>query len=374
MLKGVHLTLLVGPAVPVPVPKVMLDALTEVEVTNGVESPGGFRLTFSLSTRSVLHSAFLVAATRTPLMRVMIVITVNSLPQVLMNGVLTNQEVSAGESPGQSTLTLIGEDLSKLMSLQDWSGLPYPGMSVYLQVLAVLGKYAVFGVAPIVIPPRNLDIANPTEKIECHQGTDLEHLQRLAEQAGYVFYLQPGFLPTTTNAYWGPEIKVGPVQPALNLDLDAHRNVESLSFSFDSASTELPVALVLNPLTKAPIPVPIPNINPLQPPLGAFGPPVTKVSLLKDTAKDSLTRAIEKGTAVAARSQDAVSCSGSLNMARYGHVLRARSLVGVRGAGYAFDGLYFVQSVTSSMKAGEFKQSFKLSRNGLVSLSPVVAA
>jgi len=52
--------------------------------------------------------------------------------------------------------------------------------------------------------------------------------------------------------------------------------------------------------------------------------------------------------------------------------LKARQLVGVRGAGLPFDGLYYVQSVTSTVKRGEFKQSFQLTRNGLISTTPVV--
>ena len=59
-------------------------------------------------------------------------------------------------------------------------------------------------------------------------------------------------------------------------------------------------------------------------------------------------------------------------MLRYGRLLQARSLVGVRGVGLAFDGLYFVKSVTTTMKRGEIKQSFTLTRNGLVSITPVV--
>ena len=51
-------------------------------------------------------------------------------------------------------------------------------------------------------------------------------------------------------------------------------------------------------------------------------------------------------------------------------MLKPRELVGVRGAGIAFDGLYYVKSVTSTIKRGEFKQSFELSRNGLVSIHP----
>jgi hypothetical protein len=374
VLKGVHLTLLAGPVILAPMPRELLDALTDVEVTNGIDSPGGFRLTFSLSSRSILHQAFLVAATRTPLMRIVVVVTINSLPKILMNGVLTNQEVSAGETPGQATLTVTGEDLTRLMDLQDWSGLPYPGMGVIAQVNAILAKYLAFGVVPFVIPPPNIEIKNPVSHWEAHQGTDLCHIQRLAADAGYVFYVEPGAIPATTTAYFGPESKIGIPQPALNLDLDAHRNVESMSFSFDSASTDLPIVMIQNPLTRLAVPIPIPKINPLQPPLGVFGPPVTKVSILKDTAKDSVPRALGKGLARAACSQNAVSATGSLDVARYGRLLTPRGLVGVRGAGVAFDGLYFVESVTTTMQAGQLKQAFRLSRNGLVSITPVVAA
>jgi hypothetical protein len=46
--------------------------------------------------------------------------------------------------------------------------------------------------------------------------------------------------------------------------------------------------------------------------------------------------------------------------------------VGVRGAGEAFDGLHYVSSVTSTLRRGEFTQSFQLARNGLLSTLPAV--
>ena len=44
---------------------------------------------------------------------------------------------------------------------------------------------------------------------------------------------------------------------------------------------------------------------------------------------------------------------------RYGQILRARSLVGVRGAGLAFDGMHYVDSVTHNLKPGEYKQTLR---------------
>ena len=83
-------------------------------------------------------------------------------------------------------------------------------------------------------------------------------------------------------------------------------------------------------------------------------------------------QAIARGLAEAAKSQDAVTGNGSLDVLRYGRMLKARGLVGVRGVGVAYDGLYYVQTVTSTLRRGEFKQSFNLTRNGLVSITPRV--
>ncbi|MFD0346193.1 hypothetical protein ACFQ0M_09175 [Kitasatospora aburaviensis] len=44
----------------------------------------------------------------------------------------------------------------------------------------------------------------------------------------------------------------------------------------------------------------------------------------------------------------------------------------MRGAGTAFDGLYFVQSVDHRLERGSFTQQFTLVRNGLISTLPVV--
>jgi hypothetical protein len=372
MASGFYLTLLIGAVVPIPAPRAVLDALTEVEVTRATEEPGGFRLSFTLSNRSPLHTVFLVTAAQTPLLRLIIVVTINGVPHVLADGVTTNCEVSSGGQPGQSTLSIIGEDLTKLMDLVEFSGLPYPAMPAEARVALILAKYAAFGVVPLVIPSLFPDVPLPVDEIPKHEGTDLAYVNQLAEDAGYVFYITPGPAPGMNVAYWGPPIKVGVPQPALNLDMDAHTNVESLSFNYRTAETTLPVVYVQNRESRIPIPIPIPNVNPLQPPLGLLPPLPTRVTFMHETANLSPMAAIARGLAEASRSADAVSGNGSLNVVRYGRLLTARQLVGVRGAGVAYDGLYYVSRVTSTIKRGEFKQSFELTRNGLVSITPVV--
>jgi hypothetical protein len=375
VVEGVHLTLMIGPAVPLPVPREVLDALTSVTVNTGGDAPGGFQLTFTLSTDSPLHTLFLVSAgAPIPLVRVVLVATVNGTPEVLMDGVMTNHQVTAGGEGGQATLTVTGEDLSRVMDYIDFSGIPYPAMPPEVRVLAILAKYAVFGVVPMVIPSVLVDVPVPVDRIPLQQGKDLAYVRGLADEVGYVFYVEPGPVPGVSTAYWGPEIKVGVPQPALNVDFDVHTNVESFSPTYVSDRKDMPAILIQNQATKAPIPIPIPDITPLNPPLGIVKPFPTGLDFIEGTAKLSPIRAAAIGLAKAAKSSDAVSATGTLDVLRYGRILRARQLVGVRGAGLAFDGLYYVKSVSHELKRGSYKQSFTLSRNGLISTLPEVPA
>ncbi|PTR34032.1 hypothetical protein C8J98_102220 [Luteibacter sp. OK325] len=376
MLKGVHLTLLVGPVVPVPVPQIVLDALTQVEVVQPDEAAGAFTLEFTLSVQSPLHTLFLLSGGGVvPLLRVIVVVTVNGMPQVLIDGVVTKTQVMPGADQRHARLQVSGDDLTTVMQKLEFSGLdglPYPAMPAEAIVVLLLAKYAFLGIVPLVIPSVAIDVPIPTEHIPTQQGTDLEYIRLLASRVGYVFYLDPGPAPGMTTAYWGPKIKVGVPQPALNADMDAAGNVESLSFSYDGNARTLPIVYLQNLQTKVPIPLPIPDVGPLNPPLGLIDPPPQRVRTLPETAKYSPVRALLLGMAEAAKSEDTVTGLGTLDVTRYGRVLKSRQLVGVRGVGPAFDGLHYVSEVRHTIKRGEYKQSFNLSRKGLISTLPLV--
>ena len=372
MLKGFFLTVLIGPAVPVPPPKVVLESLSAVQVSSSLER-SGFQLSFNVSKNSPLLTTMLPAGYFDPMItRVIIIVTVRGIPNVLMDGIVTRQEIAPANEPGQSTLTVTGEDLSVLMDVIDMTGLPLP-MPDPAQVALILAKYVVFGIVPLVIPPIFNDVPIPVERIPTQNGTDRSYVNQLASQHGYVFYVEPGPAPGTSLAYWGPDIRLPIPQPALNVNMDAHTNVESLTFSLDGLAKKILVQFVLDPVTKKiPIPIPLPNISILRPPLGARLTPPAKVEFSRDVSKLNPVQAVARALGRTAASADAISGSGTLNVVRYGRVLKARQLVGVRGAGIAYDGLYYVKSVTHSLKRGEYKQSFNLSRDGLISLTPRV--
>jgi hypothetical protein len=376
MLKGIHLTLLIGPVVPAPAPRAVLDALQSIEITVNDTGPGVFQMQFSFSKGSPLETAFLLTAGATPvsLLRVVVMVTVGGTASVLVDGIVTQQQILPGADATHSTLALTGEDLTVLMKQIDFSGFPFPATPAEGRVALLLLKYAWLGIVPMVIPSVMLDVPIPTNQIPSQRGTDLDYINELAAEVGYVFYLEPQSTPGLNVGYWGPQIKVGEPQPALNVNMDAHTNCESLSFTFDNQLREMPTVVVYNELTKLSFPIPIPNITPLSPPLGLVEPLPVKFKPIEGVAKYSIPKALMIGMAKAARTADAVKGEGSLDVLRYGRVLRPRRLVGVRGAGLAFDGLHYVQSVTHQIKRGEYKQRFKLVRNGLISTLPALPA
>jgi hypothetical protein len=369
---SLYLTLLVGPMVPLPAPKPVIDALTSVTVTTSATGRSGFQLSFTLADRSVLQALFLLAPPGIEL-RVVIMVTVNGIPQVLMDGVMREHEVQPSAGSAGSTMTITGEDLTATMDLVQMNGLPLPP-SPELRVAAILAKYAMYGVIPEIVPQLIPDFKVPVEMLPSQEGTDLSYINALAALCGYVFYIDPGPLPGISRAYWGPQIKFGLPQPALTVNMDSWTNVEQLSFRYTPFRATLPIVTIQNEATGVPIPIPIPPITPLNPPLGLIVPPPTRVEQIAEVANKDLGPALMQGMARASAEADVVTGSGSLDVLHYGRVLQARQLVGVRGAGPAFDGLHYVDSVTHTISRGQFKQNFTLTRNALVSNTPVVPA
>ena len=373
MADAVRLTLLIGPGLPVPAPATVTDALESVQVTSGTDR-AGFQLVFNAGPQAPLLAAMLPAGYLDPIVtRVIVIATVRGIPHVLMDGVVTRQEVSPSNEPGKSTVTVTGEDLSVLMDLVEMPFMRYPAMPEVAQLYAILGKYGVLGIVPVVLPPVIPALRTPVEGMDTHTGTDLAYIKQHASNCGYVFYLEPGPAPGSSIAYFGPDIRIPVPQPALSVNMDAHTNVESLSFSLDGMAKKIIVFTIFDPVThKVPVPIPVPNINILKPPLGARPTPPAKVEFANGVSHMSPAEAAQRALGMLFSSANAISGSGSLDVVRYGQPLRSRMLVGVRGASLAYDGMYYVDSVTHNIKRGEYKQSFTLSRDGLISQTPVV--
>ena len=369
---GIKLSLLIG-SVPEPASREVVEALAsaQVQVAAG-GSQAGFELTFDLAPRSPLRTEFLLSGGgNLKLMRVVLVVQIGGHAEPVIDGVVTNVEMQSGEG-GVSKLVVKGKDLSALMDIDDLPGIPYSALSRAERVRLMLKRYAAFGVKPMVIDSIVEDTPSPSERIPQQRGTDYAYVTGLALEAGYVFYLDPGPTPASSRAYWGPESRDGEPQPALSVNMDAVTNVEQLNFNFDRERTTTPTAYYQEPSSKEARDAGIAEASRLNPPLGRVTSLPARTRNLDNTAHLSSQSARMAALAYTGQNSDSVFGTGSLDVARYGRLLKSRQLVGVRGAGLPFDGLYYVTSVTHDIKRGEYKQSFTLARNGLMSTVAMV--
>ena len=360
---SIQLQLQLGNVVTTTAPQQLIDALQSVQVTSSAGERTGFQLTFSVSKNSLIAQTMLPHGLLDPPTRIILSVILGGQTQVLIDGVVTRHELSQSDTPAASTLTLTGEDLSLLMDLDTQQNC-YPAMPHNLRAMLVLLRYAQYGVAPLVVPPVLPTIPNPLDQIPIQSGTDLEYLKALADEVGHTFYLVPGPVPGVSTAYWGPDIRVGAPQPALTTNSGAADNVESLSFSFDGLSRKQYTVRFTEPNTKLGVDIPIPSLSLLKPPLARQPATTLKREPIVKITDRSITDAMLRALSVTSKSTDAVTAQGKLDVLRYGHVLQARGIVGVRGAGDTYDGLYYVKSVTHDIKRGEYKQSFSLTRDG----------
>ena len=389
-LLGSQLMLMIGPTVPLPAPVEVTEALTRVEVTHQDQGRSGFQLTFQAGRAGptdLVDYRILLEPLLRPFTRVILVVTFGGVPQVLMDGVVTHQQHSPSEQPGASTVTVTGEDVSVMMDLKQ-KRTPWPSVPELVIALAIIASYAQFGLIPDVRPPTSTDVPLPIQRTPVQVGTDLAYLNEMASRYAFVFYVDPGPVPLVNHAYWGPPIRVGIPQPALSVNLGNESNVDQIGFSYNAlapntvafkiqdrdtgqqfgfetfASTRIPLSAMPALITNQP--------NTRSVDLGVVG-----AGAEGDTASNpaglNIMQALVRAQSLTDSSTDnVVTATGTLDAVRYGNLLKPRGLVGLRGAGLTYDGVYYVKSVTHSITKGEYKQRFTITRDGTIANVPAV--
>jgi hypothetical protein len=374
-LLGTHLTLLIGPNVPVPAPPPFLEALDSATVTHSDEGRSGFQLMFRAGrgTTDILDYALLASPLLRPLNRVILVVTFGAIPQVLMDGIITDQQFSPSNQPGESTLTVTGEDVSVMMDLEEKS-VEHPAQPEAIIALKLIAAYAQYGMIPRVIPPPSIDVPLPTERIPVQQGTDLEYLQQMAARFGYVFYVTPGPAPLTNTAHWGPPVRVGVPQKAISVNMGPNTNAEISNSRYDSLAPTFVTGQVQDRRVNQV--VPIQTFASTRLPLVSQPAWATQRQVrtrqFRQSGLDTMQAFTRAQAETDASTDRVVEVAGELDASRYEALLQPRGLVGVRGVGYSYDGFYYVKRVTHNIRKGEYQQSFSLTREGLGAISPVV--
>ena len=377
-LLGVHLTVLAGQGVPLPLPETALRAIDTVEVTQGTEGRSGMQASFragrgaalaDLDDYPIMRQAGLKVGSR-----IVLTLSVGILPVVLFDGIVTQSQLSPGQGQGDGTLAVTAEDLRFAMDREERDE-SYPGLPVAAIAALVMARYARYGLVPVVIPPAATEVPLPMDRITTQSGTDLALLEELAAQAGYVFTVVPGPVPGTSTGYFGPQPRLGVPQPALTVNMGADTNVASIDFQYDASEAHAVSGEVQDRTTNRSVPVrsaPAPTRPPLatEPALAASG--VAGSRIYRPSGAVSATTAQAEAQAASDRSADVLTAEGELVTAKYGRVLEPRRLVGLRGVGRAHDGFWFVEQVKHVLSRGDYRQQFTLKREGTGTTTPVV--
>lgn len=375
--QGIHLTLLIGPTIPVPAPTMLSESLKSAEVTCSDDARTGFQLTFEVGRSGpadLLDYPALLNPLLQPFTRVILIVTVNAVPHVLLDGIVTDQQLSPGERPGSSTLTVTGGDITVMMGLEERS-VEHPAQDESIIAEMIILSYAQYGLIPLVIPPLTLDPPIPIDRVPGQQGTDLDYLNTMAARFGYAFYVIPGPVPGANIGYWGPPIRVGIPQRALTVNMGHETNVDSISFQYNALAPTLVSGHVQDRLTNEVIPVEtfFSTRLPLSTePAILFNEPNVRSQQFR-MGGVNVMQAFARAQGITDASVDqVVTATGEADTLRYGDILTPRGLVGLRGAGYSYDGLYYVKSVTHNVARHEYKQRFTLTRDGVGSTVPMV--
>jgi len=310
-----------------------------------------------------------------PFNRVILVVTIGARPFVLFDGLITNQQLSGSSTPGGSTLTITGEDVSVVMDREERS-FEHPAQGDAVVATKIIAAYPQYGLVPQVTQPANPTVPNPQRQVPTQQGTDLDHLRRMAERHGFVFYVMPGDAPGVNIAYWGPPSRTGPVQPSVTVNMGSASNVESINFQYDALAATVYDGEVLDSESGQRRPIRTFSGN-RQPPLAAQPAHIAdraglRQNKFRESGLDGSTAQSRAQARTDASSDHVLTATGELDANRYGNVLHPRGLVGLRGVGYSFDGLYYVKSVTHSLSRGQYRQQFSLTREGKGSTVPVL--
>jgi hypothetical protein len=158
------------------------------------------------------------------------------------------------------------------------------------------------------------------------------------------------------------------------MDMGAASNLKSLNFSNDGLAPVGTSGTFIEPITKSAIPIPsLPSLR--IPPLASSPTSPRRTVQLRESGKQNSAQAALSAVSGVSNTPEAVQGQGQVDTARYGAVLKARRLVGVRGAGRSYDGFYYLRSVTHTIErlpTPSYMQSFSISREGKGSLVPVV--
>ena len=382
MIGSVRLALNAGPLLPGPAPAELLSAVRSVEV---VETDGGactFELAFGAEAVDAAQFAIAASTLLEPFSRVLLRVLVDGDSTTLVDGFITKHSFEPS-STGESRLVVSGEDISVAMDIVDYSR-EFPVLPDGAIVLAVLAPYLALGIVPEVSPLGSSLV--PYDHVPQQAGTDRATIRQLAEQNGFVFYVRPLSLPFTNIAYWGPPQRDAAPSAVLDVVTGPFSTVESASFTLDALAPTAFFGLVMEKSIDPYVNVPLLTVGSDRMPPLATDPVMTPLTLAGWTRKklwnnqelDPIRAQLVAQGCTNVSTDNVVSGTIEVDPLRLGTIVHAPGVVGVRGAGSSYDGLFYLRSATHRISLGadgtwNYRESLTVAREGLGSTVSALA-
>ena len=370
---GIDLKLSFGKTRPLPASRELMEAFQSLEVTHKDSGNSGFQIIFQAGrgTLDLMDYKLLTSPLLKVFNRVVIQVIIPPRAYLLMDGIITDQQLSPDLEVGRSTFTITGEDVSVMMDLEEKS-VEHTAQNPQTIVERILGDYrSDYGIRADVKAPPNKVTPDRNERIPVQQDTDLGYVKMLAERYAYVFYLTPR-RNLENEAYWGPpKRRQRQIQPALTAHMNAFTNLNSISLQNNGLSATKVLGKLQDRRTNRISKVQVEESD--RPSLAARSPlgrgpssqSHTRIRQFRQSGRTTTQTAARTQAMVNRSTEDVVSLTGEVDTDRYGHLLQIRKLVGVRGIGELYDGLYYVKTVTHKIQKGDYKQSFTITRDGI---------
>jgi phage protein D len=283
--------------------------------------------------------------------------------EVVMDGYISHFNLGTDQDSASVTVEIRGVDASYEMNLEDkrkvWKGKSYEDIA-----REIIESYQLEPV--IATPADSSGSADVPPHPVAQRGSDLRLLRELARRKGYEFFVQGG------NAYFRPAQLTGTPQKLIAVNFGDQTNCTGFSIEADgTAATEAEIAFI-DPMTGA-TPAPVVKTDSGLPALGAQalssmrgGAGVPQARLVpRRLGCMTQAQAEDYATGLLRRNAWWVVATGHLNGLRYGHVLRSRKLVTVKGFGPSHNGTYYVRKVRHQLTARTYDMDFELVRNAV---------
>lgn len=277
----------------------------------------------------------------------------------LISGYITHVKSSFTPDVTRCTLEVWGMDSSVLMDreekLKDWPNKKDSDIAAEI--------FSQYGLAPKT--EDTAVIHDEAISTTIQRETDIQFLRRLALRNGFECYVEG-----TTGYFRSPQLN-DPPQPVLAVHFGAETSVKKFSLEVNALTPASVAMFQVDRSTKELLDVTTETSQ--QPALGK----TDAAGLL--TAGMTPGRVVVGGVVTTGQAEMTTLCQGLYDQGNwfvtaegevaandYGHVLKARQTVTIKGVGETYSGIYYVTHVTHSFSKSGYKQVFRAKRNGIL--------